>query len=113
MFASHQNAKTRIEPATLNDRNLGAHNFEQLASIYDQADLTFLIQLRRLRNSIVHYNGVYSATNELNYTFGTNTYDSVGNEGLNITIEFDNILLIYERLKDIVKTGNDNYFLNN
>lgn len=112
MYSSHSNSQLRIEPATLNNRNLGAHNYEQLANIYDLADRTFLIQLRRLRNSIVHYNGVYSASNELDYTFGSNTYNSVGNEGQNITIEFDNILLIFDRLKDIVKTGNDNYFLN-
>jgi len=112
MYASHINGQTRTEPATLNNRNLGAHNFEQLPNVYSDDDKTFLIQLRRLRNSIVHYNGNYSATNELNYSFGTNTYNSVGNEGQNITIEFDNILLIYNRLINITRSGNDNYFAN-
>lgn len=112
MYASHINGQTSTEPATLNNRKLGAHNFEQLQNIYSNDDKIFLVQLRRLRNSIVHYNGVYSATNELNYSFGTNTYKSVGNEGQNIAIEFDNILLIYNRLRDITKSGNDNYFAN-
>ena len=111
MFASHQNVQTYTEPATINNRNLGAHNFEQLPNIYNQNEKVFLTQLRRLRNSIVHYNGHYSATNELNYTFGTNVYNSVGNEGQNITIEFGSTLWIFERLKNTVKNGNDNYFM--
>jgi hypothetical protein len=110
MFASHQNGKTKTEPGTLNDRKLGAHKFEELQHIYNQDEKTFLIQLRRLRNSIVHYNGNYSATNELNYTFGTNAYNSIGNEGSKISIAFDSILCIHERLKEIVKNGNLNYF---
>ena len=72
--------------------------------------MTFLVQPRRLRNSIAHYNGVYSATNELNYTFGTQSYNSVGNEGQNISIEFDNILWIYDKLMDTVRWGNVTYF---
>lgn len=110
MFASHSNGQTRTDPALLNDRNLGAHRFEQLPNVYDPGDLDFVVQLRRLRNCIVHYNGVYSATNELNYTFGTNVYNSVGNEGQHITIEFDSILWIYDRLRLIVLRGNSNYF---
>jgi hypothetical protein len=112
MQASHINGQIKTEPATLNNRNLGAHNFEQLSNVYSNDQKTFLIQLRRLRNTIVHYNGVYSATNELNFTFGTKTYNSIGNEGQHITIEFENILLIYNQLRDITKTGNDNYFAN-
>ena len=111
MFASHQNGQIYTEPAVINNRKLGAHNFEQLPNIYNQNEKTFLTQLRRLRNSIVHYNGHYSATNELNYTFGINVYNSVGNEGQNITIEFESILWIFERLKNAVKSGNDNYFI--
>jgi hypothetical protein len=110
MFVSHQNGKIRTEPATINNRNLGPYNFENLANIYDTTELTFLTQLRRLRNSIVHYNGLYSATNVLNYTFGTNVYNSSGNEGQNITVELDNILWIFDKLKGIVTSGNINYF---
>lgn len=110
MFASHSNGQTRIDPALINERNLGANRFEQLTNVYDRADVEFLVQLRRLRNSIVHYNGVYSATNELNYTFGTNVYNSVGNEGQHITIEFDNILWTFNKLHTIVQRGNANYF---
>ena len=110
MFASHSNTQVRTDPARLNDRNLGAHNFEQLPNIYSADDREFLVQLRRLRNSIVHYNGVYSASNELNYTFGTNIYNSVGNEGQHISIEFDNIVWIYNKLRDVVQSGNASYF---
>ena len=110
MQVSHINGQNRTEPATLNNRNLGAHHFEQLPNVYTDDQKTFLIQQRRLRNSIVHYNGVYSATNELNFTFGTNTYNSIGNEEQYITIEFENILLIYNRLREITYTVNDNYF---
>lgn len=111
MIASHQNGQTHIEPAIINNRNLGAQNFERLPNIYNNAEKTFLTQLRRLRNSIVHYNGHYSVTNKLTYTFGTNVYFSVGNEGKKITIEFNNILWIFEELRTIVSSGNDNYFI--
>ncbi len=84
MIASHNNRRRRIDPSMINDRNLGAHIFEQLLNVYEPDDITFLVQLRRLRNSIVHYNGVYSTTNELNYTFGTQSYNSRGREGQNI-----------------------------
>ena len=110
MYASHDNGQTRIDPALLNNRRLGAHQFEQLSNVYYANDQTFLIQLRRLRNSIVHYNGIYSATNELNYTFGTQTYNSVGHESENISIEFENILWIYDQLCGCVGRGNSNYF---
>jgi hypothetical protein len=110
MIASHNNGRVRIDPCHLSDRRLGAHLFEQLPNVYQPDDVTFLVQLKRLRNSIVHYNGVYSATNELNYTFGTQSYNSVGNEGQNISIEYDNILWIYEKLMDTVRRGNISYF---
>lgn len=110
MFASHNNNQTRIDPALIRNQKLGAPNFENLNGIYLPNEITFLVQLRRLRNSIVHYNGVYSITNELNYTFGTNIYNSIGNEGQNISIEFENILLIYNRIIKIVRNGNINYF---
>ena len=110
MIASHQNGQTFRELGTINNRNLGANNFEKLADIYTPDEITFLTQLRRLRNSIVHYDGHYSATNLLNYTFGTNINNSAGNEGKKITIGYDNILWIYDRLIKIVVIGNTNYF---
>lgn len=113
MIASHQNGQIKTEPATLNNRNLGAHHFEQLQNLFTPDEKNFLTQLRRLRNSIVHYNGHYSLTNELNYTFGANVYDSIGNEGQQITIEFNSLILIYNELKRITSTGNTNYFIEN
>ena len=112
MFVSHNNNQQRIDPSVINDRRLGAHRFEQIPNIYQTNETRFLIQLRRLRNSIVHYNGVYSATNDLDYTFGTQNYLSSGNEGQNISIEFDNILWIYDNLMQIVENGNREYFSN-
>ena len=105
MFASHNNGQQRIDPSLINDRRLGAHRFEQLPNIYQPDEVRFLVQLRRFRNSIVHYNGVYSATNVLDYTFGTESYQSQGNEGRNISIEFDNILWIYEIIMETVQKG--------
>lgn len=111
MIASHRNSKTKIDPAIINDRSLGANCFEILRNIYEQPEKEFLIQLRRLRNSIVHYNGVYSSTNELRYSFDTETYNSTGNEGKSISIKFDTIIWIYDKLIEIVKKGNNNYFV--
>lgn len=110
MIASHKNKGVRIDPCHKSDRKLGAHLFEQLLHVYQQDDLTFLVQLRKLRNSIVHYNGFYSATNKLNYTFGTQSYKSKGNERQKISIEFNNILWIYDKLIDTVRQGNASYF---
>jgi hypothetical protein len=113
MIASHQNGNVRTEPASQNNRNIGAHLFGQLPNLFTPNELLFLIQLRRLRNSIVHYNGHYSVTNELDYTFGTDVYKSIGNEGEKITIEFDNVIWIYNELKRIVLSGDSNYFIHN
>lgn len=110
MIASHKNGQVRIDPCPISDKKLSAHLFEQLPNVYLPKDLTFLVQLRRLRNSIVHYNGVYSAINQLNYTLGTQRYNSMGNEGQNISIEFDNILWTYDKLMDTVRRGNMSYF---
>lgn len=111
MFASHRNGQERIDPALINDRHLGAHCFEQLANVYQPRELEFLIQLRRFRNSIVHYNGLYSITNELNYTFGTESYQSAGNEGRNISVKFDTLIWIHDKLAETVRSGNARYFV--
>lgn len=110
MIASHNNGQVRIDPCHIRDRSLGAHHFERLPNVYQTDDVIFLVQLRRLRNSIVHYNGVYSVTNELNYTIGTQSYNSMSNEGQNISIEFGNILWIHDKLIDTVRRGNTSYF---
>jgi len=112
MYASHSNGQVRIDPALLQDRNLGAPHFERLLHVYTSEDCDFFIQLRHFRNSIVHYNGVYSASNKLDYTFGTQTYYSPGHEGESISIEFCNILWIYDQLRECLARGNANYFLN-
>ena len=109
MFSSHSNHKTRTDPALINNRQLGAPNFEQLPNVYSGQNVTFLVQLRRLRNSIVHYNGVYCKSSPLDYTFGNETYYSDGNEGKNISIEFDTLLWTYSELLNVVQAGNASY----
>jgi hypothetical protein len=112
MIASHNDGQRRIDPSRINDRRLGAHLFEQLPNVYQPDAVTFLVQLRHFRNSIVHYNGVYSATNELNYTFGRESYNYKGNEGQTISVEFDTLLWVYDKLLETVRTGNASYFAN-
>lgn len=109
MIASHNNGQQRIDPALVDDRGLGAHLFEQLAHVYEPEERIFLVQVRRFRNSIVHYNGVYSVTNPLDYTFGAWTYRSAGQEGNNIAVEFDTLLWIYDRLLSTVEGSNSRY----
>lgn len=109
MLASHENGGQRSDPSLSKDL-LKADRFEHLDGIYQPGGLTFLVQLRRFRNSIVHYNGVYTARNELNYTFGTETYSSRGNEGKRISVEFDNLLWIYDKLMETVQKGDASYF---
>lgn len=111
MLASHNTGRVRTEPALLKDRCLHAYDFESVTNVYKPDDVNFLIQLRRLRNSIVHYNSVYSAANKLDYTFGTIKYDSMGNEGKYIEVSLDNLLWIYDKLMLTIKSGNARYFL--
>jgi hypothetical protein len=113
MFTSHNNAQTRIDPARVNDRQLGAYRFEQLIKVYEVGEGSFLSQLRRFRNSTVHYNGVYSATNELDYTFGAQTNYSPGHAGENISAEFNTLLWIHDRLLKTVQRGNVRYLSHN
>jgi hypothetical protein len=111
MIASHKNRQFRTDPCQINYRMLGAHLFEQLPYVYQPDDIVFLAQLRRFRNTIVHYNGIYSATNELNYVFGAEQYNSIGKEGKNISVKFDTLLWIYDRLRDTIQRGNTSYFV--
>lgn len=110
MYCSHNNRQLRQDPALLDDRSINAAKFENLDNrIYVDSDKDFFQQLRRLRNSIVHFNGVYTKTNPLNYTFGKNTYNSLGHEGENITIELDSIMYIYQKVYKLVSEINKRY----
>lgn len=111
MMASHSNRQCRIDPSLICDKKLGASRFEQLVGVYQVPERKFLIQLRHFRNSVVHYNGVYSATNNLDYTFGSETYSSVGREGQSISVNFNTLLWIYDRLVHVVGDGNSRYFV--
>lgn len=114
MYFSHiHNSRMRIEPATINDKSSKTHLFEDLHNVYDPDDKKFLGQLRRLRNSIVHYNGVYCESNPLDYTFGTETCNSSGKIGQDIEISFENLVWIHNKLRDTVIRENTNYFTHN
>ena len=111
MYMSHNNSQQRRDPALSTDRSINASKFENLDSrIYTESNREFFQQLKRLRNSIVHFNGVYTGTNLLNYTFGKNTYNSQGHEGENITIELDSIMSIYNEVYKLVDEINKRYF---
>ena len=103
MYASYNNGNKRIDPATQDDRNNKPSLFEGLPQLYSAEEKEFFIQLRRLRNSIVHYNGVYSVANPMNYTFYLDSYFSKGHEGEAISIQLDSILYIFERVRDMVR----------
>ena len=112
MYCSHNNGQQRQDPALLDDRYINAAKFENLDNrIYEDSDKEFFQQLRRLRNSIVHFNGVYTQTNPLDYTFGKNTYKSQGHEGENISIELDSIMSIYNKVYELVENVNKRYFV--
>lgn len=102
IYASYRNGNKRVDPATQDNRNNKPLLLEGLPQLYTAEEKEFFIQLRHLRNSIVHYNGVYSAANPLNYTFYLDSYSSKGHEGEAISIQLDSILYIYERVRGIV-----------
>ena len=112
MFASHLNQQSRIDPALLNDRSINSSKFESLDNVYTEYSLKFFQQLKRLRNSIVHFNGVYTATNQLDYTFYKNEYHSDLHEGELISIELDTIMFIHKEVDRLVKLINKRYFDN-
>lgn len=108
MYTFHTNGK-RIDYANINDRSLNSAKFEALPNLYHTTEKEFIVQLRRLRNSIVHYNGIYNKSNILNYTFLNNVYNSQGHEGENIQIELDTIVYIYNQMLKIVKSVHNRY----
>ena len=111
MYSSYDNKRQRKDPALVDNKYINASKFEELISgLYTNDELLFLQQLRRLRNSIVHFNGVYTATNLLDYTFHNNKYFSNGHEGENITIEFDTLIYIFKEVYKIVDDINKRYF---
>lgn len=110
MYLYH--TKKIISPALVEDRNLHSSDFENLKDIYSEDEKIFFVQLRRLRNSIVHFNGVYSKTNKLDYTFYLDKYNSEGFEGQSISIKYDSLIWIYEKTKEYIEEGNKKYKLN-
>ena len=111
MYLSHASGRVLTEPAAKGTRGLKPSAFERLKGVYSKADLDFLIQLRRLRNTIVHYNGLYNTSNSLDYTFGSQHLRSIGNEGKPIEVTDYNVnLWIWNRLRTAVKSVDEAYF---
>ena len=111
MYTSHNNGQQRTDPALVPNTHINAAKFESLIKgLYTEDELIFFRQLRRIRNSIVHYNGVYTKTNLLDYTFGKNKYDSKGHEGENISIELDTLIIIHKEVDKLVDEINKRYF---
>jgi len=110
MYVSYHNDLVRVDPAMLDDRRVNSSLFEKLDNLYSEEEKEYFSQLRHLRNSIIHYNGVYALTNPLDYTFGDDTYHSNGHEGESITIQLDSIIAIFEKVKSIVQRINDRFF---
>ncbi|NWF66644.1 MAG: hypothetical protein HXX81_04150 [Campylobacterales bacterium] len=109
MYISDKKENTRYETASFDKReSTNYQNF--IYSLCENEEKYFLKNLVNLRNSIIHYNGLYTISNPIDYTFGNDTYKSSYKEGQNITINFDNLLWIYEKLINIVTKINLNYF---
>lgn len=111
MIASHNNKKTRLDPALTADRSINSSSFEKLDNVYTLDEITYFTQLRRLRNSIVHYNGVYCKTNKLDFSFDEDVYYSDGNEGVNIRVKLDTLIWIYNKILVNVQNVNSRYFV--
>lgn len=110
MYISHINNNTKTDPASQQCRNINSNNFEKLNGVYTEVQIEFFQQLKRLRNSIVHYNGVYNKANPLSYSFADDTYNSVGHEGECITIQLDTIVFIYDFVLYSIKQINESFF---
>lgn len=111
MLLSHECDGVLTEPAEAGTRELNASGFEKLDGVFSEPDLSFLSQLRHLRNTVVHYNGLYNKCNLLDYTFGTQRCSSRGNEGK--PIEFNDyavVLWIWGQLGSVVARADRNYF---
>ncbi|MEW6337066.1 MAG: hypothetical protein ACOY3Y_14125 [Acidobacteriota bacterium] len=63
MLLSHESAGVLTEPAVKGNRRLTPGRFEKLRGVYSQTDRDFVVQLRYLRNTVVHYNGLYNTSN--------------------------------------------------
>lgn len=107
MYISDKKGKSRQDSALFDKKE--STNYQSF--IYGlSSEKDFLKNLVSLRNSIVHYNGVYNVSNSISYTFGSETFQSSGNEGQSISITFGNLLWIYDKLINEINIINTNYF---
>lgn len=105
---SHKNGNLRNESAIFDKKeSYGYQDFIYKFCEIEEKD--FLKNLVCLRNSIVHYNGKYNISNPVDYTFGDQIYQSFGSESQNISISFDNLFWIYEKIINTVVIINTKY----
>lgn len=111
MYISDKKGKVRQETALYEKREIVSNLYSDFIYQYCEGDeKDFLKNFTRLRNSIVHYNSLYTISNPIDYTFGNKTYTSSGKEGQNVQINFENLLWIYEKLINTVKNINEKYY---
>lgn len=111
MYLSHVSGRALTDPALSGNRGLNPSRFEALAGVYTEPDREFTTQLRHLRNSVVHYNGLYNSSNRLDYAFGTQRFCSVGREGTPIeSSDFNVNLWIWNTLQALVGGVDERYF---
>ena len=109
MYCSHKNGQKRTDPATIS-KKVQPLDFENLDKVFTEEEKKFLQQLRRLRNSLLHYNAVFTRHNKLDYRFGDELYVSEGNFGKSISVRWETLLWIVDKCRSIIAKGNDRYF---
>ena len=114
MIASHKNGRVLTDPSKLpksEARSLQAKHFEELPQVLTAEQKTWLSQLRRLRNSLLHYDGLYNFANELDYTLGSQRLVSKGREGTPIDgVDLEALLWIYGQTSTTFESACDNYW---
>ena len=114
MIASHKNGRVLTDPSKLpksEARSLQARHFEELPQVLTAEQKTWLSQLRRLRNSLLHYDGLYNFANELDYTLGSQRLVSKGREGTPIDgVDLEALLWIYGQTSTTFESACDNYW---
>ena len=109
MISTHKNNGIRIEPSLIPSTRQ-SNMFENMPYLFTEEDKKFITQLRRIKNCVVHYNGQYSKTNKIDYTFDLQTFISNGNEGKIILFHWNTLMWMYIKLLEVVQRVDTNYF---
>ena len=101
-------AGNHIDHCEIEDRKIGSHNLEAIAELYTDEHLEKIKAIKKLRNSIIHFNGVYNVNNKFKLNIGSETFDSCNKIGQNIRAEYSTILQIHDYIKLIVENVYNN-----